>query len=41
MLLHTHEVRTVSELGGCGGGRLRMGWGRGRQAFHCNETTTW
>lgn len=37
MLLHTHEVRPISELRGCVR-RLWKGWGRGRQAFHCNET---
>ena len=37
VLLHTHEVRPISELRGCVR-RLWKGWGRGRQAFHCNET---
>lgn len=37
VLLHTHEVRPVSELRGCVR-RLWYGWGGGWQAFHCNET---
>ncbi len=37
VLLHTHEVRPISELRGRVR-RLWKGWGRGRQAFHCNET---
>lgn len=37
VLLHTHEVRPISELRGCVR-RLWKGWGRGRRAFHCKET---
>ena len=36
VLLHTHEVRPISELRGCVR-RLWRGWGRGWQAFHCKQ----